>query len=1006
MKIPVLSGRLLLFASAGLLIGQAAIAAEPDVAANNRFTQTVAPILQKHCLSCHNTTTAKGKFSLTTRDDLFTAGYVDVNEPADSYLLELITPHNGRAEMPRDGQALSAADRMTIQKWIAAGAHWPQETRLQEPVVADRNWWSLKPLQQPTIPDHAVEQHPVDAFLQAILTEKNLQPLGSAPPKVLIRRLTYDLTGLPPTPAEVDAFLRDHARNADAAWQTLVDRLLASPAFGEKFAQHWLDVARYAETHGYDKDKPREQAWPYRDYVIRSFNTDKPYARFVQEQVAGDALFPGSEDGVLGLGFLAAGPWDFIAHQEVGEGKLDGRVAKHLDRDEMLAATFNVFMSTTIQCAQCHHHKFDPLRMQDYYRLHAVFAAVDRAPRVYSGLSPDREREKKLLLARVRLLTADRSRREAELQQKISQQAGPIERRLAELTQNAAPPLPGQYGYHSQIIGSPDQIKWVQLDLGKPQRVSQIQLRPAYDNYANIGPGFGFPVRYRVEAADDADFKTNVQLLHDATARDQPNPGTLPVTIAVDKATFRYLRVTATKLAERKQDYIFALAELEVQSADDNRNLARDKAVTVTALDSIEAPVRWGRSNLVDGVFYQELADPQALAKLHKLRRQRASIAATLRTPAFEKELQTLTTQIDDLNTRLQSFPVGQRVYAVTTDFPRQGNFAPTNGQQRVIHLLHRGDHGSPGARMLPGVPALWQDADFTLPNAVNANESLARAELARYLTRRDNPLVWRSIANRVWAWTFNQPLVDTPNDFGRGGQQPTHPALLDWLATRLRDDPQQSLKSLVRLLVTSRAYRRVSAAHPQNARSDAGNRFYWRRTRRRLTAEELRDSLLAISGALRQERGGPSFRDFVIVKPEHSPHYEYHLHDPADTASHRRSVYRFVVRSQPQPLLTTLDCADPSISVPRREESTTALQALARWNNRFVVEMSVRLADRIEREAPTDNDSRVEFACRMAFGRPPSLQERQVLVKYLQTHGLPAFARVVFNTSALTYVD
>ncbi len=161
-------------------------------------------------------------------------------------------------------------------------------------------------------------------------------------------------------------------------WAALVDQLLASPAFGEKFGQHWLDLARYGETHGYDKDKPRNNAWPYRDYVIRSFNEDKPYGRFVREQVAGDVLFPGTPDGIVALGFLAAGPWDLIGHIEVGEGKLDGRIAKHLDRDEMVSTVFNVFQSTTVQCAQCHHHKFDPVRMEDYYRLHAVFAAVDR----------------------------------------------------------------------------------------------------------------------------------------------------------------------------------------------------------------------------------------------------------------------------------------------------------------------------------------------------------------------------------------------------------------------------------------------------------------------------------------------------------------------------------------------------------------------------------------------------------------------------------------------------
>jgi hypothetical protein len=247
---------------------------------------------------------------------------------------------------------------------------------------------------------------------------------------------------------------------------------------------------------------------------------------------------------------------------------------------------------------------------------------------------------------------------------------------------------------------------------------------------------------------------------------------------------------------------------------------------------------------------------------------------------------------------------------------------------------------------------------------------------------------------------------VGTPNDFGRGGLLPTHPELLDYLAATLRDDPDQSVKSLVRLIVTSEAYRRGSGHDEANAAIDAGNAYHWRANRRRLSAEEFRDSVLAVSGKLNHATGGKPFQDFIVEKPEHSPHYQYHLHDPNDPASHRRTIYRFVVRSQPQPMLTTLDCADPSMSVPARDESTTALQALTQWNSRFVEAMSRHFAERLRKEAPKSAEAKVELACRLATGRAPSPEELEVLVGHLKDHGEESLARVVLNLNAFVYVD
>ena len=966
------------------------------------FKADVAPILEQHCLSCHADGNAKGDLSLTTFKHLEENGYVVAGDPDGSYLLELVIATEGkRPEMPKKGEPLTSMQVELLRRWIEQGAKWPAEVKLEEPAVDDRSWWSLNPLIAAKVPASEAA-HPVDAFIDAKLKEKQLVPLQQADPRTLIRRLTYDLTGLPPTPEEIDNFLAANKKDPDAAWSALVDRLLAAPEFGEKIGQHWLDLSRYGESHGYDKDHPRMNSWPYRDYVIRSFNEDKPYARFVQEQVAGDVLFPGEPDGVLGLGFLAAGPWDFIGHSEVGEGKMDGRIAKHLDRDEMISAVFNVFMSTTVQCAQCHHHKFDPIRMEDYYGLHAVFAAVDRADRVYQALSPEKQQKKQLLVERMEVLQAEQESIDSEYAKRHGSKMSDIDKRLTELKQQYPSELKPEYGFHSSVVPEADTAMWVQVDLGHPQLASHVRLMPAFDMFNNIGAGFGFPVRFRVEVSTDENFEDeSVRCVLDATNEDQQNPGSRPVLADVGGAPIRYVRLTATKLALRQNDYVFALGELQVfrQASGDNVALGAN----VTSPYSIEVPVRWGQKNLTDGIFYQEVSDPIAFEEYIQLDMQRAAIED----PEAEARKSEIETSLNKLKKQLNAIPEGEVVYAAATHFKSDDNFHPTNGKPRKIHLLNRGDLRSPRDEMSPGAPGLWTDEHVVLAPGAPKDEGAARADLAMYLTQPDNPLVWRSIANRVWQWIFGHPLVATPNDFGRMGMEPTHPELLDYLAARLRDDPQQSVKSLVRLLVHSQAYRRKSGGHVENSLIDSGNSYQWRFDRRRLSAEELRDSMLAISGMLQlDKRGGPSFQDFVIEQPTNSPHYEYHLHDPDSPESHRRTIYRFVVRSQPQPMLTALDCADPSMSVPLRDESTTAIQALTQWNNPLVEVMSRHLAERLQQAAADDIAKQVELACQLAWGRSPGGKERVILLDLMQTQGAATFARVLLNSSALTYVD
>jgi Protein of unknown function (DUF1549)/Protein of unknown function (DUF1553) len=856
-------------------------------------------------------------------------------------------------------------------------------------------WWSLRPLERPVIPSgKAPGTHPVDAFIRERLSAEGLAPSPEADRRTLIRRLSFDLTGLPPSPEEIESFLADaHPQ----AYERLVDRWLASPRYGERWARHWLDVVHYGETHGYDKDQPRPNAWPYRDYVIRALNEDRPYARFVQEQVAGDVLFPNSRDGFEALGFVAAGPWDLIGHAEVPESKMDGQVARHLDRDDMVANTLQTFTSLTVQCAQCHNHKFDPIPQEDYYRLQAVFAAVDRADQKYD-IDPEVARERRILMDREGAVVERRRTLEEAVRGRVGVPLVKLEEAIALREKSLK--NGGDGGYHSQIEKKQELAKWVQVDLGRSVPLGSVVLHPCRDDFNGIGEGFGFPVRFRVESADSDSFRNPV-VIADHSAEDFPNPRLKPFTIDLGGRSARFIRVTALKLAPRQDDFIFALAEVSAIGGD-GTNVARGSQVT--ALDSIEAPDRWQRVNLTDGAYPGMTAASDAV--IATLKKERADLIAGATREEERLTLESVAVEQAELKRLLDRLPPRSTAY-VASVHTGSGAFTGTGakgGRPRTIHLLNRGSLQKPGREVEPGalrcVPNL--PASFDLPE--NHREGERRAALARWLTDSRNSLTWRSIVNRVWQYHFGRGLVETPNDFGHMGALPSHPELLDWLAVEFRDGGQ-SLKALHRLILTSDTYRQASAGRPDAERVDSGNRLLWRMNRRKLEAEAVRDSILSVAGRLDLRMGGPSFRDFVVDKPEHSPHYEYGLHDAGDPASHRRSVYRWIVRSQQQPFLTTLDCADPSMQVARRNESTSPLQALAVLNNSLVIAMSREFASRTL-AGGGDTADQVRRAHREALGRLPSGTDEAALVAYTREFGLTNYCRVLYNLNEFSFVD
>jgi hypothetical protein len=327
----------------------------------------------------------------------------------------------------------------------------------------------------------------------------------------------------------------------------------------------------------------------------------------------------------------------------------------------------------------------------------------------------------------------------------------------------------------------------------------------------------------------------------------------------------------------------------------------------------------------------------------------------------------------------------------------------PDGGKPRPIFVLRRGDIRNPGQEVGPSALNLLADLPGTFELSPGHTEGDRRAALARWLTDARNALTWRSIVNRVWQYHFGQGIVATPNDFGRMGQLPTHPDLLDWLAVEFRDGGQ-SLKTLHRLIVTSATYRQSSAGNPAGEAADAGNAYLWRMNRRKLEAEAVRDAALAVAGKLDSAMYGPAFQDFVVEHPEHSPHYEYQLHDPDDPKTFRRAVYRFLVRSRPQPFMAVLDCADPSMQVDRRNETGSPLQALALYNNGFMLTLARHLAARVQRAGGAAEQTAA--ACRLALGRLPTPAEQQALADHASRYGLESACRVILNLNEFVFVD
>ncbi len=871
------------------------------------------------------------------------------------------------------------------------------------PTETEGTWWAYLPLQRPAVPKLTGSwaswiRNPIDAFVVQKLVGHGMTPSAEADRRTLLRRLTFNLHGLPPTLAEVNDFLNDPRPDA---YERVVDRLLASPRYGERWARHWMDVAHFAETHGHDQDVPRENAWPYRDYLIEAFNAEVPYARFIQEQIAADVLFPENGRAIRGLGFLAAGPWDESSLKDIREDSIDRKAGQYLDRDDMLTTVTLAFLSTTAQCARCHDHPFDPISQKDYYGLQAIFAGVDRANRAYDTDPTTSKRRTELLGRKAQLATGESAARS------LLQEPGAAKRIEAWESARRAATTP-----------------WTTLEVQLTRSDSNTPAKSLADGSLLLGGTPADKDVYYLEAPlDRACTAIRLEVLSDPSLP-QKGPGRqdngnlhlsefvletvttegrrAPVPIARAFADFNQAGWEIDKAIDGKRETAWGIHPAVGQSHEAIFVLHQRLEPKAGVRLAIALEQRHGGRHLI-GRLRLSRTEASAPSQSLPLPTALQRIFAKPTSQRTEAERLTLAHHVfqEEVREALAKLPPPAMVYAATSDFLPDGSFRPAKGV-RDVHLLKRGNIFHPRALAQPAVPSFGVDAHQAFAPIKSNQEGERRAALANWIVAQ--PLAWRSIANRVWHYHMGRGLAASPSDLGNMGGTASHPELLDWLAQELHDNGG-SLKKLHRLIVTSATYRQASSHRPEYAKIDADNILLWRAHRTRVDAESLRDAVLAVSGKLDLTMGGPSVKHFVQKPGIHrTPEVNYQAHDPDAPGSHRRSVYRFVFRTLPDPFMDSLDCPDASQFTPSRSNSVTVQQALTLLNDPFMVRMSEHFAARLKSAGSLENQ--VRSAWRETFVRDPTDRERASITTYAQKHGLANACRMLWNTNEFMFVD
>jgi hypothetical protein len=989
-----------LLVAAGGLAG----AARADGPAAVDFDRQVARLLVQHCLDCHGGPKPKGGLDLSRRRTALAGGRsgpaLVPGRPDDSRLCRKVEA----GEMPPK-RPLAAADRALLRAWVAAGAPWGTDPidpfRVTTARRAGYDWWALQPVRRPAVPPVRAARwarNPIDAFVLHRLEARGLHPAAEADRRTLIRRLSFDLLGLPPTPDEVDAFVHDDSADA---YGRLVERYLASPQYGVRWARHWLDVVRFGESNGFEFDELRSNAWPYRDWVVDALNGDLPYDEFARRQLAGDVLRPDDPDAVRATGFLVAGAYDTVGQTQQSEAMR--RVVRQDELEDLVSTVGQTFLGLTVHCARCHDHKFDPVRQADYYRLTAALGGVRHGERPLPLPSQQAEEARRRLArlrdelrelegpARARIL-ADRHPPTAAAPVPLAAwdfdtDAGDRRGNLNATLQSGARLVPAGL----KVTGNPSSYA-ATVTLAHDLRAKTLEAWVTLENLTQRG---GAAISVHAAEGD----------LFDAIVFGEVEPGRWMAGSTGFQRTQSFHGPAETDADRRPVHMAITYAEDGTITAyrDGRVYGAPYRAGAVATFKAGQARVLFGlRHAPADGP--RMLAGVIHRARLHDRALTPDEVAASAETfrdyvppealaallaPEQQKRQRELRARIGDEMARLAG--TGHPVYAVV---PRQ---------PEVAHVLVRGNPKQPGDVVSAGGVAALPGADFGLPP--DAPEAERRRRLAAWVTDHRNPLLSRVLVNRLWHYHFGTGLVETPNDFGFNGGRPSHQELLDWLASELADRGW-SIKQLHRAIVLSATYRQGGIWDETAARADASDRLLWRKAPQRLEAEMVRDAMLRVAGRLDLRLGGPSFRDFKLTV---APGTLANLYAPADAAGAgpaRRTLYRAWARGGHSRLLDALDCPDPAATAPSRAVTTTPLQALALLNNALVLRLSRDFADRVRREAGPDPEAQVRHAYRLALGRPPDADELARATAAVRQDGLPVLGRALFNSNEFLYVD
>ncbi len=932
------------------------------------FEQKIRPVLIEQCYSCHSEKAEKLRANLLLDSK---AGWqkggdsglpaVVPGEPDQSPLIAGI--QHIELVMPPGKPKLTELVIADLVAWVKMGAPDPRDGNI-EAKRADKSWWSLQPIASSEANTTKFADGAIDSLIQAKLFEQGLTSSPPADARTIIRRMSYDLIGLPPTMEEVNAFAIAFELNANDATSNLAEKILSSPHYGEHWGRHWLDVVRFGESNGFERNVINDDIWPFRDYVIRSFNEDKPFNQFIVEHLAGDVVGKGNPEIEVGTAFLVAGPYDDVGNSD----PVAAANIRAATLDDPITATSGAFLGLTINCARCHHHKFDPIPTEDYYRIRAAFEGVTHARRPIATLQQQQAFSDAMKPLNESKSKLNQNRNEIEL--------GIVARAKQLLERSSRPKVDVVLTVETFPAVEARYLKFVmQASTGSPKsavnsKLTEFQVWTADSATRNVALASNGTVATgaRSTVAEDFPEAYGPQLVNDGVLGEQWFVGSPAVL---------QLNFTKPEVIDRIS---FSNDKGNQQTLDNSRgSTPTDYEILVS----------------VDGVSWQTIASSsgrEPWSEEHAIEQMRSKTI----TPEEMDAISKIDMALAEFDKQIRAVPKLQEMWVGKYEQPKEPTFVQKGG-----------DPTKPMESIAPSGLAVLDHIMEPYLLDKNAEQGERRLALAKWITSDANPLTARVLANRVWQYHFGTGIVDTPSDFGFLGSRPSHPELLDYLARRLIENGWR-LKDLHREILSSKAYLQASNAADENfamgLKIDKTARFLWRFPPRRLNAEEVRDTLLKVSGKLDLKMGGPGFRLYKFTQNNVCTYFPLDKHEQE---TYRRSVYHQNARASVVDVLNDFDLPDNSFAAPKRANTTTPLQALTMLNHSFIQDMASSLIDQLDQnDKPTVRASTVSKAFEIAFQRAPSQTELHAARGLIQEHGFKAFARALLNSNELIFIE